>query len=490
MYTRKCSYLRGLIVLIFSIFFYSTTTVHAQSAKLSEFIDEYSPDRDVPDYYDPNQTSFIIGPTGGGSGLRYYGTPDDPADCTQPDSCNGIYFPYVGGPLCNPKPVTDIFGNVIHAVGWYGNDDRQRYYVYYPAAKTPTSPIVMVIHGGGWSIGPDADSINGYPFSIAPKADSVHLQESLVADLIDSGFVVVSLLYRLSKYGETTSQITGSTINIDDQVDDIKKAVIHIDDNFSTCLSLNADEIQILGESAGAQLALLYAHNEADDTYVKSVVAQYAPTNMNQYGDYLNSPSLSYTCGNPYWFTSLCANFPTVYFPHYFFWVENQRDWLIESHTVSCTPEKRTCRLGPDLFEDVDTQTIYFTYNFMQSAIADTSSTPYTYGPIRSVSPHNTIDGADVIPTFVMHGESDLLIPYDEATDSMEIQMDANGGLIQSGTGNVFEGTSAAIPTSYTGSDKHMIKTYTNADHGFTGITGVNKAIVRLDVIKWLYGHK
>ncbi|MEZ5022988.1 MAG: alpha/beta hydrolase [Chitinophagales bacterium] len=97
---------------------------------------------------------------------------------------------------------------------------------------------------------------NGFALQLASPSENT----SLVQELLAEGYVVVSMLYRLSRYGNTNTQMINNPITIDEQLDDIASAVNHIKNNFSTCLGVNASKMQIMGESAGAHLVLQYAY--------------------------------------------------------------------------------------------------------------------------------------------------------------------------------------------------------------------------------------
>ena len=106
--------------------------------------------------------------------------------------------------------------------------------LYYPAAPEPGSkyPLVVYIHGGGWSAG------NRQMGDRGKKRD-------LVDGLNAAGFCVASIEYRLCKM---------EGIKMRDCVIDSKDAIRYLAKNAKK-LSLDADRICSMGDSAGGHLA-------------------------------------------------------------------------------------------------------------------------------------------------------------------------------------------------------------------------------------------
>lgn len=465
---------------------FTLIALRSYANEFDDHTDSISISRDIPNFYNPDSVTFIPKSTDTSvinSSARFKGAPDF-NDCTYLDPCNNIYFPVKGSATCDPVPPFDPFGNKIDAVGWYGTDDRQSYYVYYPNNKSSASPVVLLIHGGAWSIGPDPFSVNGWIFQYGIGTDN------LVADLLDEGYVVVSMIYRLSRYGAYPITINANPIEISDQIQDIEDCVDHIAANFSTCLNINADEIQIIGESAGAHLALMYAYEVSDTTFLKSVISLYAPTNMNHYGDYLNSPTNSYICNNIYFWIG-CAHASSPY--RFWYYAFNELDPAIEisSTFIACTPKIVNCIPSPDDTTSRADFTIYYVYNFLQSACKTSTSTPLTNATIEDYSPHHVLGSDREIPTFIIHGKSDEFVPYEEATDGMQDKLDTYGGLIQtSGGDDVFDGVD--IPPSSTiaaSSDLHLIKLWPGGNHGLNNLSPANTTRLREEIIIWLNSH-
>jgi hypothetical protein len=128
-------------------------------------------------------------------------------------------------------------------------------------------------------------------------------------------------------------------------------------------------------------------------------------------------------------------------------------------------------------------------FNIIQSSYSQILTLPLSNNnTLLNYSPYNALNVNNIIvPTFIMHGNNDNLVPYSTATNGMSTALDNNGGLIFN-YANSGSGTSIPLSSAYASlPDKHGIKIYTNGDHGFT--TGP-LTLIRGDIIKWLNGHK
>jgi len=102
-------------------------------------------------------------------------------------------------------------------------------------------PVVIFIHGGGWSIGDKSNKPN----------DKIKLFESL-------DYVYVSINYRLSPFPfEVTND---NRVKHPDHINDVAKAVKYIYDNIKS-YGGNNKIMAIMGHSAGAHLASLISTN-------------------------------------------------------------------------------------------------------------------------------------------------------------------------------------------------------------------------------------
>lgn len=127
----------------------------------------------------------------------------------------------------------------------YGTDPAQRFDVMLPAGRSDTTPVVFVVHGGGFVAGSRAE------FDGQSRA------------LFAKGLVVVNLDYRLV---DTTGLLTlppvhqASAVRIAQQVADIKAAIDRVAANAADW-KIRTTRWAIVGHSAGGTLALLYTYN-------------------------------------------------------------------------------------------------------------------------------------------------------------------------------------------------------------------------------------
>lgn len=109
--------------------------------------------------------------------------------------------------------------------------------IYYANLTSDKKPVVIYVHGGGWSIGDKTNQLN----------NKINLFRSLA-------YVFVSINYRLSPF---PYEITNSDrIKFPDHNNDIADAIKWVFENIND-YGGNKDKIAILGHSAGAQLVAL-----------------------------------------------------------------------------------------------------------------------------------------------------------------------------------------------------------------------------------------
>ncbi len=120
---------------------------------------------------------------------------------------------------------------------------------YYRSQGKHRSPCVMVVHGGGWDSG-----------------DSQQLP-ALNSYLVSLGYCVASISYRLAPSHNNPAP-----------ADDVRDAIAFLKEA-SGRLGIDAEQLFLLGRSAGGQIALLAAYTLKDPA-IKGVVSFYGPADM------------------------------------------------------------------------------------------------------------------------------------------------------------------------------------------------------------------
>lgn len=423
---------------------------------------------------------------------------------------NSTYSVYVPG-------MEDSWGNKIWYTAKYGTDARQMYYIYYPTTipKTANSPIVVLIHGGGWSSGPDPIKVNGFN-SVYTQA-SLQQSNNLVKNLLAQGYVVIAPLYRLVQVADNDPDILANTTTVQDQINDIDACITHIRTNFPSCLNLNANSIQVLGESAGGHLAMMYAYTKANPSYVKSVVSVSGPANMNQMANYIWKRPKLFAINNDYIMRdpNLVANRTDNHFPFYGVYDPNDPGAanLVVSMVHPPVTTVRDIKLYTANLSQPTVTTVSVSgwllnlskrvsnnFNLALSCIRQQSTTvgnPLTNTALVAISPCAALNASRIVPTFLIHGNDDWVVPYNFADSTMDTRLSAVGGLIGTYTSSGSTSSPAAIPTSYSSlSAKHIIKLYgndgtaTTLNDGHSNHDVANNTQTQPDILTWLNGHK
>jgi acetyl esterase/lipase len=131
----------------------------------------------------------------------------------------------------------------------YGTSSQQALDLYIPNGDLKDVPVVILLHGGAWSMG-------GLEYT------SKHAQ-----DICDKGFVVANVDYRY-----VTEEISAK-----DLLADIQAAVAYVSD-VSGKYGYAKKGYHIVGLSAGAHLALLYGYTKKN---MKSITALCAPSRLD-----------------------------------------------------------------------------------------------------------------------------------------------------------------------------------------------------------------
>lgn len=125
--------------------------------------------------------------------------------------------------------------------------------VYFPK-EYDSAKVILYIHGGSWTSG-----------------DKSEFPASLVEELVGKRkYIVVSMNYRLIKEGKN---------RFPSQMEDVASAM-----RFLTMAAkkfhFNAKEFALMGGSAGAQMAMLYAYGYDENKQVKTAIDLWGPTDF------------------------------------------------------------------------------------------------------------------------------------------------------------------------------------------------------------------
>lgn len=136
----------------------------------------------------------------------------------------------------------------------YGNDPAQKADIYLPANRnTSNTKLLIMIHGGGWSIG---DKIEMNPYV-----------DSLKRRLPD--YAIANINYRLA---------SGTNNLFPTQENDINAAIAFI---YSKRIEWGiSDKFVLLGASAGAHLAMLQGFKYNTPVRAKAIVDFFGPSDM------------------------------------------------------------------------------------------------------------------------------------------------------------------------------------------------------------------
>lgn len=144
----------------------------------------------------------------------------------------------------------------------YGTDVKQAMDIYLPAGRTSETPVLILIHGGGWTEGNRTD-LNVFVDTLKHRLPN---------------YAIFNISYRLAANGQNLFPT---------QENDVKAAVDFIYSKRSEYAV--SDRFAMLGASAGAHLALLQSYKYTTPVKVKAVVSFFGPTELVQM--YNNPPN-------------------------------------------------------------------------------------------------------------------------------------------------------------------------------------------------------
>ncbi|CAN5782874.1 hypothetical protein BH11BAC3_BH11BAC3_43950 [soil metagenome] len=142
----------------------------------------------------------------------------------------------------------------------YGTDAKQKMDIYLPAGRNNTAKLIVMIHGGAWQAG--------------DKKDFNYMKNLL--RLKWPGAAIANINYRLAS--------NAANIHHTEIMNDISSAVSFMANNKTTFAI--SDTMAMIGESAGAHLALLYTYAFNTKNYVKVVSDMYGPAQINDWSWY------------------------------------------------------------------------------------------------------------------------------------------------------------------------------------------------------------
>ncbi|MGB3007841.1 MAG: alpha/beta hydrolase [Chitinophagaceae bacterium] len=156
----------------------------------------------------------------------------------------------------------------------YGINSSQKLDLGLPANRTTSTPLIVVVHGGGWATG-DKNELTW-----------------LLNGLKQRGFAVANINYRL-------------TLNTPDnykmQLDDLDSAV-QFTMRQAAAYTFNGQKLYIVGHSAGGHLSLCYAYTRNSAGRVKAAGSLAGPTDlfaMSYYNFNIYNPILEPFLGVP-----------------------------------------------------------------------------------------------------------------------------------------------------------------------------------------------
>ncbi|MCE7043057.1 glycerophosphodiester phosphodiesterase family protein [Dyadobacter sp. CY312] len=125
---------------------------------------------------------------------------------------------------------------------------------FVPRNHTDSTKLIVYMHGGSWS-----------------RGDKSEFPKVLIDELVENrGYAVVSINYRLVKDGKDLFPA---------QIQDVKKALQFLADK-SKKHQYNGSQFALMGGSAGAHLAMLYAYGHDPEKKVKAVIDLWGPTDL------------------------------------------------------------------------------------------------------------------------------------------------------------------------------------------------------------------
>jgi acetyl esterase/lipase len=169
-----------------------------------------------------------------------------------------------------PGPLTDT---TIQNIS-YGTNASQKFDLGLPAGRTTATPLIIAVHGGGWSQG-DKNELTW-----------------LLNGMKQRSFAIANINYRL-----TLNQPDNYKMQLDDLDSAIQFAL-----RLASTYTFNSQKIYIVGHSAGGHLAASYAYTRNTSGKVKGAATMAAPLDlfaMNYYNPTIFNSILEPFLGMP-----------------------------------------------------------------------------------------------------------------------------------------------------------------------------------------------
>ena len=314
----------------------------------------------------------------------------------------------------------------------YGSDERQHFDLYRPQNHDANTPTVLLVHGGAWVMGPES----GTEASIF-AGTAISNGWDFVSPLLNEGFAVAIMKYRLACYSEDSTEINADPTQYSKLItEDIDAALKELRDK-SGEFGISSTKFGLLGESAGGHVALRYALNPSSMPELKTVVSFYAPTQLKD--------------------PELMQSIKEVALP-----VPSGSVVYKKEPGFGCIPG------GSGYINVIDALSSY-----AGTAIDPENPNAVVLDPLSPADPGTQHRN---IPTFILHGEDDQLIPVSQAQIMIDqLESEFNESCDDGFSLNNF-------------SCRFKMETYPNCDHGWSGNSCKTNKICK-DMVKWFDNH-
>jgi len=158
-----------------------------------------------------------------------------------------------------PNPTFPLVDTLLNDLA-YGNDPSQKLNLGLPGNRTAQTPLVLVVHGGGWVTGDKAE------------------MQFLLTGLKQRGFAVVNVNYRLT---------TNNPDNYKMQLDDLDSA-IQFCFRKADYYTFGNQKLYLVGHSAGGHLSLALSYTRNGNGKIKAVGSLAGPTDLFSMAYYNN----------------------------------------------------------------------------------------------------------------------------------------------------------------------------------------------------------